>query len=66
MGQYARKCPLKEKGKGAKYVATRTLVGTGEDPSQLETSFSITSFFSYNIVSSVGWCGQWNFKKYDI
>jgi hypothetical protein len=54
MGHYASECPLK-KGKGMKYVAVGTIAGVGEDHSQFETTFSMASCLSCNIVTSVGW-----------
>jgi hypothetical protein len=55
MGHYASQCPLKKKGKGVKQVVVGTVAGVEEINSQFETTFSMASCLSSNIVSSVGW-----------
>jgi hypothetical protein len=46
---------IEEKGKGVKYVATWSVVGVEEDPSQFNNNFYLDSCLSSNTMSIVGW-----------
>lgn len=46
---------MNKKGKGVKQVAAKTIVGVKEMSSLFETTFSMTCYLSYKMMSSLGW-----------
>jgi hypothetical protein len=55
MEHYSNQYPLKKKGNRIKQVVFGTTIGVEEDPSQIDTVFSMTSCLSSNTMYSVGW-----------